>query len=342
MTNPLGTVIVDYLYFCLFYFIFVSMEAGRILYIGIPWTPGRPRPPPPPLLPNFPRSIMSCSIQQGSYKGPKPTRDWIADWVSRNDAAVRSLPIYVGGASLLAVLFNRAVSGISPVADASSSQSRADLLTLGLAVTNILTGLVDPQGVECQAIYFHLPKSVVSEIFWAWKSLSAVTCCRSLVIVYDCQCIVQIGVAAKSRNDGEPFTVDAAKLIQGSLCQGVLKSGACKLLLSGFSITLLCCSYSSDLCGKSILQDSHYSIQFLAESYLANLSLYPGRSELPFLPSNTQAVILQPSGDSGIAILGGYTIRGFTTSDQVSQAVMFLGTEGRRYPDAGPYMLPCN
>lgn len=52
------------------------------------------------------------------------------------------------------------------------------------------------------------------------------------------------------------------------------------------------------------------------QSYLANLSLYPGKSELPFLPSNTQAVILQPLGDKGIAIIGGDTIRGFTTSDQ--------------------------
>ena len=30
-----------------------------------------------------------------------------------------------------------------------------------------------------------------------------------------------------------------------------------------------------------------------------------------------QAVILQPLGDKGIAIVGGDTIRGFTTSDQV-------------------------
>ncbi|TYH19554.1 hypothetical protein ES288_A05G360800v1 [Gossypium darwinii] len=262
------------------------MEAGRILHIGIPWITRRSS----PRLPNFPRFICASSIQRGSYKGPKPGRDWIADWVSKNDDAVRSLPIYVGGASLLAVLFNRAFSGIAPVADASSSQSRADLLTLGLAVTNVLTGLVwisirpksitpvEPQGVECQVIYSHLPESVVSEILWVWESLSAVTCCKSLVIVYDCQCIVQIGVAAKSLNIGEPFSVDAAKLMQGSVYQGVLKSGA--------------------------------------QSYLANLSLYPGRSELPFLPSNTQAVILQPLGDRGIAVLGGDTIRGFTTSDQ--------------------------
>lgn len=48
----------------------------------------------------------------------------MADWVSKNDAVVRSLPIYVGGASLLAVLLNRAVSGIAPVADASRLASK--------------------------------------------------------------------------------------------------------------------------------------------------------------------------------------------------------------------------
>ena len=37
------------------------MEAGRILHIGIPWTLGRPRPPP---LPNFLRFIRASSIQR--------------------------------------------------------------------------------------------------------------------------------------------------------------------------------------------------------------------------------------------------------------------------------------
>ncbi|GAV92946.1 DUF2930 domain-containing protein [Cephalotus follicularis] len=92
-------------------------------------------------------------------------------------------------------------------------------------------------------------------------------------------------MAAESPNDSEVVTVDAAKLMQGSLYQGVMRSGA--------------------------------------QSYLANLSLYPGRSELPFLPSNTQAVILQPIGDNGIAIIGGDTIRGFTTSDQAW--ITFIG-----------------
>ncbi|CAK7332727.1 unnamed protein product [Dovyalis caffra] len=117
------------------------------------------------------------------------------------------------GASLLAVLVNRAVSGIAPVADAS----------------------------------------------------------RSLVVVYDCRCILQIGVAAESVNN-EALTIDAAKLMQGSLYQAAIKSA------------------SQLLAEKTVPKDDSLLILY-AESYLANLSLYPGRSELPFLPSNTQEAV---------------------------------------------------
>ncbi|CAH9095318.1 unnamed protein product [Cuscuta europaea] len=216
--------------------------------------------------------------QEGSYGGPKPRREWVADWVSNKDGAVRSVPVYVGGVSLLAVLVNRAVSGIAPVADASSSQSRADLLTIGLAVTNILNGLVwlsikpksisveDPTGVDCQRIASGVPALVISELLW------------SLIIVYDSKCIFQMGISSVSSSDGA-IPVDAKKLMQGSLYQDVMKSRS--------------------------------------QRYLANLSLYPGKSELPFLPLNTQSVILQPVGEKGIAIIGGNVVRGFTTSDQV-------------------------
>ncbi|KAL7091542.1 hypothetical protein ACP275_12G112700 [Erythranthe tilingii] len=261
------------------------MEAGILLRLVVPFNPPRRR------FTSRRRSIRASINPQGGYQGPKPKTNWVADWVSKNDDVARSLPIYVGGVSLLAVLFNRTVSGIAYVADASSSQSRADLLTLGLAVTNILNGLVwlsirpksiyavNPNGVECRRIHPYLPDSVVSELLWAWESLSDVTCCRSLVVVYDSICILQIGFADVSQSNGsEPIAVDADKLTKGPLYNGLAKSGS--------------------------------------QSYLANLSLYPGKSELPFLPSNTQAVILQPLGDKGIAIVGGDTIRGFTTSDQ--------------------------
>lgn len=92
-------------------------------------------------------------------------------------------------------------------------------------------------------------------------------------------CLLQVGVAAEpSTENGGVSTVDVPRLIQGSLYRTVLKSGK--------------------------------------QNYLANLSLYPGRTDLPFLPSNTQAVIMQPLGDKGMIVIGGDTIRGFTNLDQ--------------------------
>ncbi|KAM0932059.1 putative cofactor assembly of complex C subunit B, CCB2/CCB4 [Dioscorea sansibarensis] len=113
-----------------------------------------------------------------SYKTPKPQRDLLREWVSGNDGFVRILPIYVGGFSLLAVLLNRAFSSIPPVADASSSQSRADILSLALAVTNILAGLVwlsirpkniSPvvlRGVECRWLNPLISERAVLEMLW--------------------------------------------------------------------------------------------------------------------------------------------------------------------------------
>ncbi|KAL9353297.1 hypothetical protein Peur_055977 [Populus x canadensis] len=141
---------------------------------------------------------------------------------ARRGTFILHLPIFVGGASFLAVLANRAVLGIAPVIDASSSQSSADLLTLGLAVTNILTGLVwltirpksisvvNPQGVECQFICSHLPEFVVSELLWHGNL---------------CQVLHAAALA-----------VDAAKLMQGSLYRAAIKSAS--LAISTFEDTV--------------------------------------------------------------------------------------------------------
>ena len=62
-----------------------------------------------------------------------------------------------------------------------------------------------------------------------WESLKEVTCCRSLVVVYNDSCMLQIGFAAESsRSDGNPASVEAGELVRGSLCQGFMKSGARK------------------------------------------------------------------------------------------------------------------
>eukprot|EP00249_Psilotum_nudum_P011322 c23101_g1_i4 orf=640-1107(+) len=125
-----------------------------------------------------------------------------------------------------------------------------------------------------------LHDNVVQELMWTWDALRNSTCCQAVVVVFRCRCLLQAGLAAESPNDeGEPLAVDPFKLVEGSLCQMVWASRK--------------------------------------QSYFANLSLYPGRVELMFLPPNTQAVILQPLGDEGIMIVAGDTIRGFGSTDQV-------------------------
>ncbi|KAL3577750.1 hypothetical protein D5086_019254 [Populus alba] len=66
------------------------------------------------------------------------TGGWCAIDVTSCMSCVVLAEWHAFGPSFLAVLANRAVLGIAPVVDASS----ADLLTLGLAVTSTLTGLV--------------------------------------------------------------------------------------------------------------------------------------------------------------------------------------------------------
>ncbi|KAG6600149.1 Protein COFACTOR ASSEMBLY OF COMPLEX C SUBUNIT B CCB4, chloroplastic, partial [Cucurbita argyrosperma subsp. sororia] len=94
------------------------------------------------------------------------------------------LRTYVGGVSLLVVLFNnRAVSGLLRR--------------------------------RCQQVHR------------VWKYLSEVACCRFLIVGYDEMCIFQVGFAAESAaGDGEAEHVEAGKLMQGLLYQGILKSQA--------------------------------------------------------------------------------------------------------------------
>ncbi|KAG5551512.1 hypothetical protein RHGRI_009808 [Rhododendron griersonianum] len=69
-------------------------------------------------------------IVLGANMGPKPRREWVAGLVSRNDNAVRSLPIHVGSVSLLAVLINRIVSTIPPDASRCHELRRSKAVAL--------------------------------------------------------------------------------------------------------------------------------------------------------------------------------------------------------------------
>ncbi|GJW93174.1 cofactor assembly of complex C subunit B, CCB2/CCB4 [Tanacetum coccineum] len=67
--------------------------------------------------------------------------------------------------------------------------------------------------MECQRIDSKIPERVASELTW------------SLVVVYDRICAFQIGNAS-SIEYGEPTVVDSSRLMQGSIYQGVVKSGS--------------------------------------------------------------------------------------------------------------------
>jgi hypothetical protein len=58
-----------------------------------------------------------------------------------------------------------------------------------------------------------------------WDSLSSATCCKSLVVVFGNDSLLQIGAAAKSsEGDGSAVAVDINKLTQGSLYQNCMQS----------------------------------------------------------------------------------------------------------------------
>lgn len=117
----------------------------------------------------------------------------------------------------------------------------------------------------------------------AWESFSAASCCRSLVIVYGGNCLLQIGVAAAVGSD--PVIIDVPKLMQGSLYRNAMKSGKRMYFKSSFRH-----SFQFPISWRMFLSQ-HFKWLLSAESYLANLSLYPGKSELPFLPVDTQVLV---------------------------------------------------
>nr|TKR66208.1 hypothetical protein D5086_0000312850 [Populus alba] len=181
------------------------------------------------------------------------TGGWCAIDVTSCMSCVVLAEWHAFGPSFLAVLANRAVLGIAPVVDASS----ADLLTLGLAVTSTLTGLVwlaiRPKSISVFPSYYvsafsaYVTTTVLEKIL-RWNIRCFLVSCSLIINIFrrnweignHCQVLHAAALA-----------VDAAKLMQGSLYRAAIKSASRK-----------------------------------------------------------------QCGDEGIAIIGGDTIKGFTSSDQ--------------------------
>ncbi|BDA41806.1 Protein COFACTOR ASSEMBLY OF COMPLEX C SUBUNIT B CCB4, chloplastic [Coccomyxa sp. Obi] len=205
------------------------------------------------------------------------------DWAARYEGTLRTVPLAAGALGIVGVLVNRLVSGIAPVVDASSAQSRADVLVIGLSAVLVLTGLqwlslkpkplvaVEPDAEYVSYIDSQLPEEAKAELQWLWRALRFATRCRGVVAFHKGRCIMHCGMAA-------PGTVPGSATV-GPIGAAAMKSG------SG--------------------------------NYLANLILFPGRVEFTeYLPENTQGILVQPIGEDGLLVCGTDTQRGFGRLDQ--------------------------
>eukprot|EP00882_Tetradesmus_deserticola_P023022 GHRQ01025049.1.p1 GENE.GHRQ01025049.1~~GHRQ01025049.1.p1 ORF type:complete len:182 (+),score=54.05 GHRQ01025049.1:227-772(+) len=125
----------------------------------------------------------SCSRRYPAIKAladQEQVPDASYDFVSRNQGLVRSLPLWAGSVGLVGLLANRTLSGIAPIVDAGSSQSRADVLGILLSAVLLLTGLqwlaLKPKPIDAVALdgvaveYLNpdvkLPKAAEQELKW--------------------------------------------------------------------------------------------------------------------------------------------------------------------------------
>ncbi|EFJ45988.1 hypothetical protein VOLCADRAFT_45232, partial [Volvox carteri f. nagariensis] len=205
--------------------------------------------------------------------------------VAQNAEVFRALPLYAGGLGVVSLLLNRTLSGIAPVVDASSSQSRADVVGIVLSAVLLLTGLqwlslkprevaaVDLDGTTVNYVDPGLKPNVelLREFEWARDAVFKATRCKSLVLIYKGRNLFHYGYILRGRKPGDATP--------GDICNQAMKDGR--------------------------------------GNYLANLVLYPGRPEFTaFLPENTAGVVVQPVGSQGVLVAGTDTVRGFSRLDQ--------------------------
>ena len=236
----------------------------------------------------------------------------------RYNAVARRVPAYVGTASLLALLLNRAVSNVAPTLNAASAQSRADVIDVVMSATLILTGLtlvsIAPRTPETVVLDGHevnyiddtMHERCKNELLWAGKTLREASKCASVsvvevddddeknsgtVVFYDGTCCAK---------DPKVLFENRTRRV-GSVCKEVLTSGK--------------------------------------QNYMANANLFPGRFEfiqddqemLSFretppttttaakgfgLPQNSQAICCVAIGDKRLLVVSADRQRGFTKVDQ--------------------------
>eukprot|EP00898_Chlorokybus_atmophyticus_P001321 jgi/Chlat1/218/Chrsp1S03039 len=248
-----------------------------------------------------PRRAAAVGARAQQQQQQQQGGDWAAQgWV-------RSVPVGVGVVGGATVVANRLLQGLALASDASTAQSRADVLTLAAAATlasgmHVLTGLswisvrprtpvpVQLTGVPVRYIAPDLTPAAQQEVgmvqvLWAWHAISQASRAASLVVAYRGQVLLHAGLAgvAGEDDDGwdygqrEPVIAQWGSL-SGAICRRALETGA--------------------------------------GNYLPNLSLYSGKREFAYFPENTQAVVVTCVGEDGLLVVASDTPRGFSRVDQ--------------------------
>ena len=205
---------------------------------------------------------------------------------------------------MASVLLNRLLfSGgrASPAAlDAASAQSRAELLAVALAAVLALTGLqwltIAPRAPEASPLEDFevldwtrgdLPRAAAEELRWAARSLrEAAPSCVALAAFVDGRCVARVGSFKRRKREEEEE--------EGPSSSGDPATAA----LPTFG----------DVCARAV--------ESQAGTYLANLTLYPGRGEfLSFLAAGTRGVAVAPAGRV-LLVAATNVVRGFAAVDQ--------------------------
>lgn len=240
--------------------------------------------------------VSAASSSSSPPPPPPPSSSKIGDPAASLTPFLRAAPLYLATGGMASVLINRFLfsgnSSSSAISlDAASAQSRAELLSVALAAVLALTGLQwltiapkTPEAVPLEEFEVlnwtrdDLPSRAAEELRWAAVSLrEAAPSCVALAAFVDGECVARMGSFSKRRDSSSSDPSSS---------------------LPNFG----------DVCSRAVESQSG--------TYLANLTLYPGRGEfLRYLAVGTQGVAIAPAGRV-LLVAATNVVRGFAAVDQ--------------------------
>lgn len=190
------------------------------------------------------------------------------------------------------------------------------------ALTVLIGGLVGLLLTVINAVTFHPAADAVPPAFERASVLSG-----ALAVVL---LLVAILWTQANPRDPERVELDGAQGLEldASLPESLKQElgwGSTMLLTATPAATLLLVWQHQTVLRRGVLGSARFKagpiVQRAREKQqlisLVNLALYPGRDEFSYLPESTPAVVVQPIGSAGVLIVGGWSPRCFSRSDEV-------------------------